>query len=369
MRRSTYILVALTILETGATARHARADASPTAFAGVTDSRLSTIRYLIESRDYPAALELAGRVTTEKPELADGWMLLGYLDTVTSRFEASNAAYDEALKRGADPAAVLSAKAYNCRRLGDAQKTRECLQDIVDIDKTNAGAWIQLASFEASVDNDELAVQYYTRAISLDAENIDALEAVARVEEKRGNITQATAWLESGLARDPGSVRLLKRLSVITLNAQDYGRAVGYCDRALAVDPGDVTVQRNRAVALYQKGDKKEAIDSFETLRDLGGKMDGLYGPLADCYHAAGRDVDALKVIGEGIAADSQPAWLYSLWGKILEGRRQFDEAIAKFDRAVAANDELWSDYARKQIARQNQLKKREAMIARQGEM
>ena len=48
---------------------------------------------------------------------------------------------------------------------------------------------------------------------------------------------------------------------------------------------------------------------------------------------------------------------------------KNYDAAINKFSKAAAMKDEPWSGYARKQIARQNQLKKREAMIAAQGAM
>jgi tetratricopeptide (TPR) repeat protein len=288
---------------------------------------------------------------------------------VTGAFDASNAAYDAALKNGADRREVMVAKAYNCRRLGDATSTRECYREIVNLDPKNVEAWMQFAAFETSVENYDDAAECYATALSMDPNNIDIIEAVSRVEEKRGNTAQAVAWLESGLSIDPTNTRLLKRLVVISLNSQDYARTVGYADRVLAIEPADATVQRNRALALYQKGDKKEAVESFEKVAELEGKMDNLYGPMADCYRAAGRDGDALRVINAGIEAGNQTAWLYSVWGKILEDQKHFDEAIDKFNRAVAANDELWSDYARKQIARQNQLKKREAMIAAQGEM
>ncbi|MDH4037108.1 MAG: tetratricopeptide repeat protein [Candidatus Krumholzibacteria bacterium] len=345
------------------------ADASNNAYSAEVDVRLSTVRNLITARDYAAAKTMAEEITATSPALPEGWMLLGYARSVTGEFDASNAAYDAALEHGADRREVMVAKAYNCRKLGDAASTRECYREIVNLDPENVDAWMQFAAFEASVENYDDAAECYATALSMDPNNIDIIEAVSRVEEKRGNTAQAVAWLESGLSLEPTNTRLLKRLVVISLNSQDYTRTVGYADRVLAIEPDDATVQRNRALALYQKGDKTEAIESFEKVAVLDGKMDNLYGPMADCYRAAGRDGDALRVINEGIEAGSQTAWLYSVWGKILEDQKRFDEAIDKFNRAVAANDQLWSDYARKQIARQNQLKKREAMIAAQNGM
>jgi len=60
--------------------------------------------------------------------------------------------------------------------------------------------------------------------------------------------------------------------------------------------------------------------------------------------------------------------WLYSLWGKILEDSKDYDGAIAKFSEAARLQEAPWSDYAKKQIARQSKLKQREKMIAGQME-
>lgn len=368
MRRPAVAALGFATLLMTSWAVQVRADAS-TSYSSEIDVRLSTVRSLIAAKDYATARSMAEEITVSAPALTDGWMLLGYARSVTGEFNESNAAYDKALELGADRREVMVAKAYNCRKLGDAASTRECYREIVSLDPENVEAWVQFAAFEAAVENYDDAVECYATALNMDPDNVDIIDAVARLEEKRGNVAQAGAWLESGLALDPMNTRLLKRLVAMSLNGQDYTRAVGYADRVIAIEPGDATVHRNRAVALYQKGDKKEAIASFEKVAELDGKLESLYGPMADCYRAAGRDGDALRVIEAGVAVGNQPAWLYSVWGKILEDQKRYDEAIDKFNRAVAANDELWSDYARKQIARQNQLKKREAMIASQNEM
>ena len=94
--------------------------------------------------------------------------------------------------------------------------------------------------------------------------------------------------------------------------------------------------------------------------------MDDLLAPLADCYLATGRRPEALGVIQEGIEKGSQRSWLYSLWGNVLEESKNYDGAIEKYSEAVRADEVPWSEYARKQIARQPTLKKREGMMASQ---
>jgi tetratricopeptide (TPR) repeat protein len=113
-------------------------------------------------------------------------------------------------------------------------------------------------------------------------------------------------------------------------------------------------------------GEKTEARDAFEKYASLGGDMSDLYGPLVDCYMSTGQTSKAVDTIKEGIAQGTQEAWLYSLWGKIMEKSKNYDGAIEKFSKAVQLQEQPWSDYAKKQIARQSKLKKREQMMASQ---
>jgi len=338
-------------------------------FATSADVKLANVRSLIEARDYAAAELISEQVTIESPGTLDGWMLLGYTRTLNGKFELANQAYDQALNYGADRTEVYVRKAYNCRRLGDAETTRECYEAILEVDENNVEVMMQFGSFEMQMDEYDAAVHHFESALKLDPANFEAYESIAKVEEKRGRTANVKYWLEAGLEQFPGDARLLKRMALTYLNEQGYKMAIHYLDKALKEDPTDVSALRNRGIAYYQQGNKASARDDFEKVRSLDGKMNGLYGPLADCYREAGRTSDALAVIKDGIEEGTQKAWLFSIWGKMLEDGAQYDAAIGKFQMAVSLNDEPWSSYARKQIGRQAQLKKRAEMIAAQGAM
>jgi tetratricopeptide (TPR) repeat protein len=337
------------------------------AFATSADVAASTIRSLIEAKEYEKAEAMAGELTTKHPQVVDGWLLYAYALGLNGKFKESNRAYDEALERGADRGDVYVRKAYNCRRLGDPDETRACYDEILDNDPGNIDVLMQYGAFEMSVEQYVRAIRRFETVLKEQPKYMPAIESIAAAEKALGNTAQVKFWLEQGLRNEPEDAKLLKQISLIYLNEQNYALAIHYLDKLLAVDPTNVAAHRNKGIALYQQGEKKRAIASFEKVREYGGDLDGLHGPLADCYRAAGRGGDALVVIKEGIDSGSQEAWLYSVWGKILEDRRNYDGAIAKFSKAVALGEEPWSGYARKQIGRQNQLKKRAEMIATQG--
>ena len=332
-------------------------------FATKSDVMLNTIQNLIEAKDYERAEQIAEEVTTASPDMLDGWMMLGYTRSLNGKFALSNDAYDMAIEFGADAKDILLRKAYNCRKMNEPELTRECFQQILEVED-DAEVRMQFGAFEKAARNYEEAAHHYRVALKTQPDNIKAIDAMSRIEEELGQSTQVKYWLEKGIALEPENTKFLKRLSLIYLNEQNYDLSIHFLIKLLEVDPGDSGAYRNMGIAYYQRGDKTMAKDSFEKVRELGGKMKGLYGPLADCYRSTGSRNEALRVIQEGIEQEEQKAWLYSLWGKLLEDQEQYDAAINKFNKAVELRDEPWSGYARKQIARQTQLKKRAELIA-----
>ena len=228
---------------------------------------------------------------------------------------------------------------------------------------------MQYGTYENSVENPDVAVEVFEQVLELSPGHLEATLQIARAEEKRGNAPRVKYWIEQGLTYHPEDPKLLSRIALVYLNEQNYSLSIHYLNKLLEVDPVNAKAYRNLGIAHYQQGGKREAAESFEQVRSLGGKMSGLYGPLADCYRSIGQPSKSLEVVREGLAAGEQEAWLYSVWGKLLEDAKEYDLAIAKFNKAVAMREEPWSGYARKQIARQAQLIKREKMIAAQGGM
>lgn len=337
------------------------------AFATSADVKLSTVRELIAAKDFTTAEKLANQVTTGSPDLVDGWMMLGYVRALAGEYTGSNTAYDQALQHGADRREVLTRKAYNCRRMGDVAQSRACYEALLNASGNDIDILLQYGAFETGAAGWDNAVDAFTRVLKVDLENLPAIRALATVEQKRGDRAQLAYWLDYGLTYHPDDVGLLRRRARASLDEQDYTHAVGYLERLVAADTESPGGYRNLGIAQYQLGHKREAVAAFIHVHELGGKLAGLYGPMADCYRTTGKPAEAMRIAEEGIAAGNQLAWLYSVRGKIYEDRGAYDKAIMSFRKAVNLKDDPWSSYARKQIGRQQQLKKRARMMAVQG--
>ncbi len=363
---NTYLLWIL-VLSVGVVSGLTSAAIAQDGFVSKTDVMLDTINNLIEAKEYEQAEVIATELTDTQPGLVDGWMMLAYTRTLTEKYEASNAAYDHALQLGATPKEVYTRKAYNCRRLGDAQLTRECYEAILAGEPDNVELKLQLAAFEAQVSDFERSRALYEEVLAADPSNAQAIEALAHVASKLGDDSAVDMWLRRGLEVQPENTKLIKKLALRNMNEQRYDDAIAQLNQLLDIEPDNIAGHKNLGIAYYQKKQKSQAMASFQKVAELGGEMNDLYGPMADCYRTLGKRGEAVETIKSGLAVDSQKAWLYSIWGKILEDGKAYDAAIGKFQMAVAQRDEPWSGYARKQITRQEQLKKRAQMIASQG--
>lgn len=336
------------------------------AFATKGDLLISSAESFIKSGQYEEALKLGREVTSKYPDYVKGWMILAYCQSLLGNYMASNLAYERALEMGAEPREVYMRTAYNYLKLQNWDGARASYLQILDMDDDDTETLTQLGTLETRLGNSEKALYYYRRVLELEPQNMDVMLSMARLLDHLGSAADAEAMLERALALEPDNAKFLWKLSSIQLKERSYKEALPYLEKLVTVDGDNPKVRRNYGIALYQVGQKGAAAKQFEQVSLLGGDLDGLYGPLADCLRASGQPSKALGFIKDGIRAGEQQAWLYSLWGKILEDGKDYDGAIAKFSQAVKLSEAPWSDYARKQIVRQQQLKKRKEMLVKQ---
>jgi tetratricopeptide (TPR) repeat protein len=337
---------------------------SPT-FA-TADGMVSTIESFLKARDFEAAEKAALELTEHSPDYLQGWMLLGYCQSLNERYAESNTSYDRALMLGAESRSIKSRMAYNYVRLAEFDNARYCYRAILELEPDDAEALMQLGYLEGKLFNFDLAADYYTRALTEDPDNTEVIRALAKIEEKRGGNGAVRDLLVRNLDLHPADTESLSRLGRVYIKEKNFTAAVETLEKLVALDPENAKGWRNLGVARYQLGDKRAACASFQKVKDLDGDMTDLYGPLAECYYESGSREAAVEIIKEGIQREMQVAWLYCVWGKVHEDRRSYDAAIGKFASAARMNEAPWSDYARKQISRQEKLKKRAQMISAQ---
>jgi tetratricopeptide (TPR) repeat protein len=340
--------------------------ATRTIFVAVADSIASVVEDHVRTQEFSAAVDAALELTTLCPQYARGWVLLGYCLSLTSDFTGSNKAYERALEFGAYPNVVYSRMAYNDVRLGAFDDAKARFNSILESNPNDSEALKQMGYIEGKLENYNDAAVYLRRALELAPDDSDLILTLARIEAKREGSGSVRELLEKALLLEPNNPEILGKIGVIYMKEANYKDALPPLRKLVELEPGVANNQRNFGAVCFHLGDKENALFAFEKARSLDGKMVDLYGPLADCYIATGKTTEALEIIREGIREGVQLAWLYSLWGNLLENAKDYDGAIAKFSESARLGQSPWSEYAEKQIARQAMLKKRSGLMAGQ---
>lgn len=155
--------------------------------------------------------------------------------------------------------------------------------------------------------------------------------------ERGGDPAQAIALYRSALAQHPGHADLLNSAGNLHLRSGDAAAAADCFGRALAARPGTLAFAINRAVALTQAGQPREAADMLDEFAEPGVHDPRFHSARANALRAIERLDDAATAYERALALD--PARAIALHGRArIALERAESDAPARFDRALQAH-------------------------------
>jgi tetratricopeptide (TPR) repeat protein len=159
--------------------------------------------------------------------------------------------------------------------------------------------------------------------------------------------------------------QLRGKLGKSLISGKQWDEAAVVYGALVETNPEDPASQFNLGISLTQGNRPAEAVPHLEKVIELRPDYVDAYQQLAGAYNEIGRYDDAIRTVQKALPlTQDKKAGLYCTWGRSLEKQTLYDEAIDMFSKAV--NDPQWGGYAKKQIQRQQDLKKRAAMLKEQ---
>jgi hypothetical protein len=161
-------------------------------------------------------------------------------------FEAARETLDQILETAPDDASVLAVRAEVAAGLGATADAVYYARRATEAAPADAGAWLALSA--ALLDADQLAdaADAASRAVALDAHNLDALTAAAEIAARLGE-PDAEREALAALVRvgDTAAARL--RLSTLAERAGDRDEALYQAEAAARLAPSEPAVARRLA--------------------------------------------------------------------------------------------------------------------------
>ena len=174
------------------------------------------------------------------------------------------------------------------------------------------------------------------RAVELESQNVEALEALAAVRTRAGDINEALILIKRATGSREANSSTWRRRSFIESSAGDKMAALASLDKALTIDSGDVGARHQRAQLRLDVGDKAGALEDIRFL-DRAGHDSDLAGSfeLARFYDRAGARDDALRILDALPEKDRQIAEVVALRAEIAGGDGSTAEQRAALEQLL----------------------------------
>jgi len=257
-------------------------------------------------------------------------------------FEQSIAMYKQALAiDSAYVAAWDGVAAVYCDQADRGQRpidegyslAREAANNTLAIAPDFAKGHARLGRIANSHDGDlAVAARHLSRALELDATDLDILDDAAALATSLGHLDEAIAVQEYILSRDPLNVNCHRRNGYSYLFAGRWDDAIASFRTVSALSPGMLGAQQLQGIALLFKREPQAALVEIQketgSWRQIG---------LIMAYHALGQVAESDAALAKAIETDEQTA-AYNI-AFTLAFRGETDRAFEWLDKAVQYKD------------------------------
>jgi tetratricopeptide (TPR) repeat protein len=200
-----------------------------------------------------------------------------------------------------------------------------------------AFAYARFGSLLSSYSNDDRNGEpILRRALELDAQNEEALVALADLRARAGDLNEALALAKRATSSPNATSSTWRKRSFIEIRAGDKMAALASVNQALAAEPKDLGARYDRARLRLDLGDKAGAYDDLRAL-DQAGHGSDLAGAfeLAQLYERAGKREEALRVLEALSEKDQKAPEVIALRGEIAGGEGSTAEERAALEQLL----------------------------------
>jgi tetratricopeptide (TPR) repeat protein len=272
--------------------------------------------------DYEKALADLSKVTELDPNDASGFKNRGtaYLRMPKNRQNLQNAAKDFAMAVDLEPkdAEAIGLRGRALILLGDTSKGIQDLETATRLDPQNIGNHLYKAQIFTLLDDDQKTFEAYSKAVSLQPSNPDALVGRARLLEKqkkfdlaRNDYTKASL-ISTSIAAHFGLARLFEQEGKIDDAVAEYSKAI-------KIEPSNSEAIFKRATLLGIRKKNSEALADLTRLIELNPANDKAYELRCRIHRAAGIPLKAVEDCSIAISLNPNLVEGYALRADILK--------------------------------------------------
>jgi tetratricopeptide (TPR) repeat protein len=282
--------------------------------------------------EYKKGIEYYQRCLVKHPE--NNYALFGLADCYKGLkyYNRAIEIWERYLKHDDQNVTVLTRVADAYRKVKDLDRSREIYMKVLDMEPDNAYALIGLGHLYYDFKEYEQALHFWERMYRLKGDVVDirVLTSVGNCHRKMKTFQHGIEYFEKALEREPNNFYALFGLADCYRGLNKPSESLTYWNRILDQDPGNkviltragdayrgledhATAEKYYRKALNiefdtyaiiglaliskQKGNYRQAIESFEGLLKSDPKNHRLYTEMADCHLRLGERREAIETL------------------------------------------------------------------------
>jgi tetratricopeptide (TPR) repeat protein len=276
--------------------------------------------FLYQKKRYDAAIEGYGEAVRLNPNLAEIYNNRGNAYADKHDYDKALADYDKALTLKPN-----LAEAYNNRGLAYSKKG--------DYDR---------------------AIVDYNKGISLNPNDIIIYNNRGIAYKNKGEYDKAIADFDKAIAINPNDDDAYGYRGIAYKNKSEFDKAIADFDKAIALNPNNTEAYSDRGSVYADKREFDKAIADFDKAISINPNYADAYFNRGIAYHRKGADDKAIADFDKAISLNPNDAEIYNNRGSVYAEKHNYDAAIADFDKAIALNSSDAMAYFNRGLAYSN---------------
>ncbi|RNF25922.1 uncharacterized protein Tco025E_01808 [Trypanosoma conorhini] len=180
------------------------------------------------------------------------------------------------------------------------------------------------------------AIEEYSAALRLDANNFKALFNRGFCNDKAGDYDAAIRDYKAAMQLEPGYAYTYYNLGISYDRWGDhYKEAIAMFDKAISLDADNADFYHNRGFSQRKLGNYREAVKDYTTALSLDPNHFKAYYNRAYCYDRLGEGTNAIADYTKAISIQDGNPNAYHNRGAALEKACRLDDAVADYTRAL----------------------------------
>jgi len=189
--------------------------------------------------------------------------------------------------------------------------------------------------------DNETARKHFAKALEIDPKFLPAALNLAEIERVAGNFKGARERYDKILKSNPKHEQAMLRMAQIAFAEKDTKSGVEWLKRAVAENPKSKRPRISLVNALLRMRDNQRALNAAREIEQNAGRDPDSLDTLARAQIAAGKITNGISTYRQLAALVPKSALVHQRLGRALAAAKNYGEAAASFDKAIALDGKL----------------------------